>query len=118
LTNDARLIHKWNHFFPIYERHFGSFVYKPLVFLEIGCGLGGSLQMWKRYFGLHVTIIGIDIVPERKDNEEDQIEVRIGPKQGTSFYKTLLDEFGAPDIVLDDTMMSHMVETFHSCIPR
>ena len=26
LTNDGRLIHKWKHYFPIYERHFRDFV--------------------------------------------------------------------------------------------
>lgn len=119
-TNDARLIHKWKHYFPIYERHFGGFVYKPLVFLEIGCGLGGSLQMWKRYFGPHATIVGIDILPECKSYEEDQIEVRIGPQQDIKFLQTLLDEFGPPDIVLDDGshMMSHMVETFRFLYPQ
>jgi hypothetical protein len=60
LTNDGRLIHEWKHYFPIYERHFGEFVYKPVTVLEIGCGSGGSLQMWKRYFGPHATIVGIE----------------------------------------------------------
>jgi hypothetical protein len=120
LTNDARLIHKWKHYFPIYERHFGAFVYKPLTFLEIGCGEGGSLQMWKRYFGPHATILGVDIRPECKNYEEDQIEVRIGPQQDLEFLKTLIEEFGTPDIVLDDGshMMSHMVATFEFLYPR
>lgn len=120
LTNDTRLVHKWKHYFPIYERHFAGFVYKPVVFLEIGCGLGGSLQMWKRYFGPHATIIGVDIVPECKNYEEDQIEVRIGSQQDTKFLQSLLDEFGSPDIVLDDGshLMSHMVTTFQYLYPR
>lgn len=120
LTNDGRLIHKWKHYFPIYERHFRDFVYKPVTFLEIGCGHGGSLQMWKRYFGPHATIIGIDILPLCKSYEEDQIEVRIGPQQDTQFLQTVLDEFGKPDIVLDDGshMMSHVVKTFEFLYPR
>lgn len=120
LTNDGRLIHKWKHYFPIYERHFRDFVYEPVTMLEIGCGLGGSLQMWKRYFGPHATIVGIDIVPECKTYEEDQIEVRIGPQQDTDFLQALIDEFGPPDIVLDDGshMMSHMVKTFEYLYPR
>ncbi len=120
LTNDERLIHKWKHYFPIYERHFRDFVYKPVTFLEIGCGRGGSLQMWKRYFGPHATIIGIDILPTCKAYEEDQIEVRIGLQQDTQFLQTVLDEFGIPDIVLDDGshMMTDVVKTFEFLYPR
>jgi hypothetical protein len=120
ITNDARLIHKWKHYFPIYERHFRAFVYKPLTFVEIGCGLGGSLQMWKRYFGPHATIVGIDILPRCKEFEEDQIEVRIGAQEDTGFLQSVLDEFGTPDIVLDDGshVMSHMVTTFQLLYPQ
>jgi SAM-dependent methyltransferase len=120
ITNDGRLIHKWKHYFPIYERHFQAFVYKPVTFVEIGCGLGGSLQMWKRYFGPHATIVGIDILPECKAYQEDQIEVRIGPQQDTRFLQAIIDEFGQPDIVLDDGshMMSHVAKTFEFLYPR
>jgi cephalosporin hydroxylase len=120
LTNNERLIHKWKHYFPIYERHFSRYVYRPLTFIEIGCGLGGSLQMWKRYFGPHVTIVGIDILPRCKEYEEDQIEVRIGSQQDASFLQSVLEEFGTPDIVLDDGshMMSHVVATFQFLYPR
>jgi cephalosporin hydroxylase len=114
LTNDTRLIHKWKHYFPIYERHFQHWVNRPLTFLEIGCGFGGSLQMWKRYFGPHATVIGIDILPRCKEYEEDQIAVRIGSQQDVNFLQSVIDEFGTPDIVLDDGshMMSHLVTTF------
>jgi SAM-dependent methyltransferase len=120
LTNDNRQIHKWKHYFPVYERHFQSFVYKPLTFLEIGCGRGGSLQMWKRYFGPHARIIGIDILPECSSYSEDQIDVRIGRQQDPKFLQSLIDEFGAPDIVLDDGshMMSDMIATFQFLYPR
>jgi SAM-dependent methyltransferase len=114
LTNDGRVIHKWKHYFPIYERHFRDWVGKTVTFLEIGCGEGGSLQMWKRYFGPHARIIGIDIEPRCKQFEEDQIEVRIGPQQDASFLRSVVDEFGPPDIVLDDGshMMSHVCASF------
>lgn len=120
LTNDGRVIHKWKHYFPIYERHFHEFVYKPMTFVEIGCGQGGSLQMWKRYFGPHAIIVGVDIIPECKTYEEDQIEIRIGAQEDTRFLQSLVDEFGAPDIVLDDGShrMSHVVKTFEFLYPR
>ena len=43
LTNDERVIHKWTNYFPIYEKHFERYVNRPMLFLEIGCGEGGSL---------------------------------------------------------------------------
>jgi hypothetical protein len=120
LTNDKRVINKWKHYFPIYERHFKDFVYKPITFIEIGCGLGGSLPMWKRYFGPHARIIGIDIDPECKKFEEDQIEVYIGQQQDCKFLQSLLDEVGTPDIVLDDGshIMSHITASFQFLYPR
>jgi hypothetical protein len=36
LTNDGKIIHKWVHYFPIYERHFAWYRNKSLTFLEIG----------------------------------------------------------------------------------
>lgn len=120
LTNNKRVIHKWKHYFPIYERHFKDFVYKPVTFIEIGCSLGGSLQMWKRYFGPHARIIGIDINPACKDFEEDQIEIRIGDQSDETFLQSLLDEFGPPDIVLDDGshLMSDVGASFQFLYPR
>lgn len=120
LTNDKRIIHKWKHYFPIYERHFKDFVYKPLTFIEIGCGLGGSLQMWKRYFGPHARVIGIDIDPECKKFEEDQIEVHIGQQQDVQFLQSLIDEVGTPDIILDDGshLMSHIMASFRFLYPK
>ena len=120
LTNDQRVIHKWKHYFPIYERHFRHYVYRPLTLFEIGCGEGGSLQMWKRYFGPHARIIGIDIDPKCARFAEDQIEIRIGAQQDAAFLAGLVAEFGAPDIVLDDGshVMSDVCATFALLYPQ
>jgi SAM-dependent methyltransferase len=120
LTNDQRVIHKWKHYFPIYERHFRPWVYRPVTFIEIGCGEGGSLQMWKRYFGPHARIVGIDIEPESSRFAEDQIDIRIGAQQDLDFLQRLIDEFGAPDIVLDDGshIMSHVCASFNFLYPK
>ena len=108
LTNDGRVIHKWTHYFPAYEAHFARYINRPLTFIEIGCGKGGSLQMWKRYFGPYAQIVGIDIERSCKQFEEDQIAIRIGDQKDGGFLDGILAEFGAPDIVLDDG--SHVME--------
>jgi len=120
LTNQQRVIHKWTHYFPAYEAHFKRFVDRPCLFLEIGCGRGGSLQMWKRYLGPRARIVGIDIQPDCQAYEEDQIAVRIGSQSDTDFLGTVLAEFGTPDVVLDDGshIMSDVIATFNYLYPR
>lgn len=102
LTNDQRIINKWVHYFPIYERFFTPWRNKSLVFIEIGVNQGGSLQMWQRFFGPMAKIVGIDINPQCKDCEAPGIFVRIGDQSDYSFLSEIIDEFGVPDIVLDD----------------
>ncbi len=102
LLNSGRPIHKWTHYFPIYERHFSRFRNQSMTMLEIGCGGGGSLQMWKRYFGPYAQVIGVDIDPACKAYEEDQIAIRIGNQNDAGFMNQIIEEFGVPDIVLDD----------------
>jgi hypothetical protein len=102
LGNKQRLIHKWAHYFPVYESYFERFRNRSIVFLEIGCGAGGSLQMWKHYFGPLVRVVGIDIRPQCKVYEEDQIAVRIGDQSDPAFLQAVADEFQDFDIVLDD----------------
>jgi hypothetical protein len=120
LTNDQRLIHKWKHYFPAYERHLGRFRNQDVVMIEIGCGGGGSLQMWKRFLGPHARIVGIDIRPECAEFVEDQIAVRIGDQSDPAFLDAVLNEFGVPDIVLDDGshIMAHVNATFAHLYPR
>jgi SAM-dependent methyltransferase len=110
LTHDGRLVNKWKHYFPAYERHLGKFVNTDITFLEIGCGTGGSLQLWKKYLGPHAKIVGIDINEACATFEEDQIKVRIGDQSDRAFLAKLIDEFGQFEAVLDDGshMMSHI----------
>lgn len=102
LSNEKRLIHKWNHYFDIYERHFNRYRNKPLVIMEIGVFHGGSLQMWKDYFGNQVSIYGIDINPDCKSLEEDNISIHIGSQTDRSFLRKLKNEIPPIDIFIDD----------------
>ena len=115
LNNNKKIIHKWKHYFPIYDKHFRRYVNRPCVFIEIGCGQGGSLQLWKSLLGPHAQIIGIDIRPECKNFEEDQIAIRIGDQSDHTFLQSVLEEFGQPDIIIDDGshIMSHIQSSFN-----
>jgi hypothetical protein len=120
LINDGKVIHKWVHYFPIYEKHFASYQNKSLTFLEIGIARGGGLQMWQRYFGPMAKIVGIDINSLCKKHEQDGIFVRIGDQSDEGFLQSVLDEFGVPDVVLDDGshMMKHIAATFRFLYPK
>jgi hypothetical protein len=120
LLNDQKLIHKWVHYFPIYERHFSGWRNKSLTFLEIGVFCGGSLQMWQRFFGPLAKIVGIDINSDCKAHESPGIFVRVGDQADHLFLQTVVDEFGVPDIVLDDGShrMADIARSFHFFYPQ
>lgn len=101
LRNNGNTIDKWFHYFDIYERHFERFRNKNPVILEIGVFEGGSLQMWKNYFG-DCKIIGMDINPDCKKYEEDGIEVFIGSQDDPNVINQILSKYPHIDIVIDD----------------
>ena len=120
LNHDGPVVHKWKHYFPAYEEHFRRYVNRPLVFIEIGVSAGGSLQMWREYLGPHAQIVGIDIDPGCARHESDGIAVRIGNQSDPVLLQSVIDEFGAPDIVLDDGSheMGDLLSTFEFLYPR
>jgi len=120
LTNDGKVIHKWVHYFPIYERHFSWYRNKSLVFLEIGVAGGGSLAMWQRFFGPFAKIVGIDIAEECRQHEAPGIFVRIGDQGDEKFLAKIIEEFGVPDVVLDDGShrMEHIARSFNFLYPK
>jgi hypothetical protein len=120
LTNQGKVIHKWVHYFPIYERHFQWYRNKSLTFLEIGAFKGGSLEMWQRYFGPLAKIVAIDINEKCQEHEQPGIYIRIGDQSDEMFLQSVIDEFGVPDIVLDDGshQMSHIHASFQFLYPK
>ena len=100
--NDGHLIDKWVHYFDVYERHFEPFRGAKPRILEIGVSHGGSLQMWRRYFGRGATIVGIDIEPRVVELAESGIAVHVGSQSDPDFLCGLVDRYGGFDIVIDD----------------
>lgn len=110
--NDKKLIHKWAHYFDVYDRHFSRFRNKEIVILEIGVSQGGSLQMWKNYFGNQAKIYGIDIDPRCKQLEEENIKIFIGSQSDRNFLKEVKKQIPQIDILIDDgghTMIQQIV---------
>ena len=102
LSNRGREIHKWHHYFNIYHHHFRRFRNLPVTVLEIGVAQGGSLQMWKDYFGPKARIFGADIKPRCRECEEEQIRVFIGDQSNRKFLRDVREKIGKIDILIDD----------------
>ncbi len=100
--NTGRMIHKWKHYFEIYDRHFARFRGTDVHVVEFGVFQGGSLQMWKEYFGPKAKIFGVDINPLCKKLEEEQIEILIGDQQDRKFLRSLKNKVPRIDILIDD----------------
>jgi len=112
--NTGRLIHKWQHYFEIYDRHFARFRNTDVCVLEFGVAQGGSLQMWKEYFGAKAKIIGVDINPHCKKFEEERIEIFIGDQEDRTFLKSLAKAIPRIDVLIDDGghTMKQQINTF------
>lgn len=101
-NNQKRLIYKWHHYFDIYHNHFSRFRGLPIKVLEIGVAHGGSLQMWKSYFGEQAYIYGIDIDPRCKQLEEERVEIFSGSQTDRDFLQYVRNTIGTVDIIIDD----------------
>ena len=81
---------------------FESYRNTPVRMLEIGVYKGGSLDMWREYFGEDATIFGIDIDAECAAYATPPNQVRIGSQDDPHFLRSVTEEIGPLDIVLDD----------------
>lgn len=115
-------IHKWHHYFDIYERHFAKYKSKKPIILEIGVSMGGSLNMWNHYFKENCTIYGVDINPECKKLEEliPNVKIFIGDQNDNDFLHLLKREIPQIDILVDDGshVNSHIIKTFEVLYPN
>ncbi|OAI53119.1 hypothetical protein AYO46_03805 [Betaproteobacteria bacterium SCGC AG-212-J23] len=124
LRNQGRLIHKWQHYFEIYHRHLERFRSRSPVLLEIGVLQGGSLKMWRDYFGEGVKIIGVDIDPRCRQFEDDATTILIGDQADPAFLGEIRARFPHIDIIIDDgghTMLQQITslgELFPHLQPR
>ncbi|MEM1065337.1 MAG: class I SAM-dependent methyltransferase [Pseudomonadota bacterium] len=113
-------INKWHHYIPLYDRYFAPFRGRDRVrMLEIGVAKGGSLKMWRSYFGPEATIFGIDIREKCRGLGGASAEVRIGSQDDPYFLGDVVAEMGGIDIVLDDGshQMPHVRRTLEILFP-
>jgi 23S rRNA U2552 (ribose-2'-O)-methylase RlmE/FtsJ len=113
-TNEDRLIHKWMHYFDVYHTYFDRFRGRDIVVVEIGVFHGGSLQMWRDYFGPRARIWGVDIDSRCKAFEGPRITIVLGDQGDRDFLRRLAETVGPVDILIDDGghTMDQQIATF------
>ncbi|MFI5175967.1 MAG: class I SAM-dependent methyltransferase [Terriglobia bacterium] len=111
---------KWKHYLEIYDRHFSRFRGTDVHLVEIGVFDGGSLQMWKSYFGPRSRIYGVDVDPNCKQLEEEQISIFIGDQSDEKFLRVLAKTLPRIDILIDDGghKMNEQIITFDVLFPH
>lgn len=118
-AHQGRDIHKWVHYLDIYETHFRMYRNTAVRMLEIGVSEGGSLEIWREYFGEDGVIYGIDINPECANRVTAPNQVRIGSQADPAFLRAVIRELGTPDIILDDGshIAHHQRISFNTLFP-
>ena len=106
-------------YFPVYDRLFSRFRGQPITFLEIGVLGGGSLFMWRDYFGPQARIIGVELNPAAAKWREHGFEIFIGSQSDPEFWAEVMAEVGEVDIVLDDGghRFQQQIITYESLLP-
>lgn len=117
-TMAKRPIYKWSNYFDIYDAHFSRFRGTKVNVLEIGIAGGGSLQMWKWYFGQKAKIYGIDI-DEAKLFEEVKIKTFQCDQANRDQLQEVIGKMPTLDIVIDDGghTMEQQINSFEIIYP-
>jgi hypothetical protein len=121
--HDGRIAQKWHHYLEIYERHFEPLrAAMPAVrVLELGVSRGGSLQLWRKYFGPAARIVGVDIDPVCAERADSDVCVIIGDQTDPVTLQSAVEQLGGGvDLVIDDGshVGRHQIASFEYLFPR
>lgn len=113
-AHGGRRVFKWMHYLEIYHRHFARFRGQSPVILEIGLFDGGSLDMWRDYFGRGCRLYGVDIDERCRAYAGPDTTVLIGDQGDRGFLGRLRRELPRIDILIDDGghRMNQQIATF------
>jgi hypothetical protein len=123
-AHDDKIAHKWHHYLDIYQQHFERFRAPrahPVRILELGISEGGSLQLWRKYFGPDAKIVGVDINPACAERVDADTPAVIGDQSDPTVLSAALAQLGGGvDIVIDDGshIGRHQIASFEFLYPR
>lgn len=117
--HEGHTAYKWHHYLALYDRHLSRFRGRPVRILELGIYRGGSLQIWKTYFGERAVIHGVDSNPACTQFAEERVVPHIGSQADAGLLKQVVEEMGGVDVVLDDASHrgSDQIASFEALYP-
>lgn len=114
---------KWMPYFKVYEQYLSKFIGKAPVVLEIGVQGGGSIEMWRKFFGEDAIIYGVEADPEvikkLQGKYDDNTKIVQGDQGDFNFWKEFLAKVPAIDIIIDDGghIMHQQISTLYYTFP-
>ena len=110
---------KYINYFNVYDSLLSKYRNKKIKFVEIGVFSGGSLFMWRNFFGKKAKIIGVDLNPDIKRFKKYGFNIEIGDQSDEKFWKKFFKKYGEVDIILDDGGHTNyqQILTVNHCIP-
>jgi len=90
------------HYFAAYDRHLSKFRGAEVHILEVGVYSGGSLDMWRSYFGKEAHIYGVDLEPACRVYENPGTRIFIGDQADKDLWSHVIREVPRIDVVIDD----------------
>jgi hypothetical protein len=93
---------KWLHYFEPYHHHLQKFVGRPVTVVEVGVYSGGSMPMWRHYFGEECQIHGVDIYEECRVYQDSHTTIHIGDQADRAFWKRFRESVPVVDVIIDD----------------
>lgn len=110
---------KHRNYFPVYDHLFSKYRNQEIVFVEVGVLDGGSLFLWRDYFGPKARIIGIDLNPAAGKWKDFGFEIYIGDQADPAFWQDFFKKAGHIDVLLDDgghtneQQVTSVIESLH-----
>lgn len=101
-NKSGRGIWKWRHYFDAYHSHLEKFRGTDVTIVEVGVYSGGSLNMWRNYFGPRSRVYGVDISPECQAYRGEGVEIFTGDQANPAFWRDFRTKVPKFDIVIDD----------------
>ena len=97
---------KWRSYFDVYQRHLSRFRGTDVHLAEVGIYSGGSLLMWRNYFGANAILHGIDIANATllydTNPQYGSPRIHIGDQSNETFWTSFRERVPRVDVLLDD----------------